>query len=446
MAALFSNENLEKVSLQLKWENQFQFDYVVIVEVLTIVLLLMTIILALYLKEKRLNKIIKDEKKKFENIFYKATDGTSILTNGMVTNCNDALVKLLGYSNQKELFNLAPSDLSPEYQPDGEKSLDKSILMMKIAKEEGSNYFEWKHIKANGEEFWTEIALTNISIHENETIIHVIWRDINRRKELENDLTEINIYLEEKVEKELEKNRQHELAILQQSRHAQMGEMISMIAHQWRQPLNNLSMIIQGGALKYKLGKFNDSMMDKLSVDSQKQIMQMSQTIDDFRYFFKVNKHSKIFSVNTSVLHVITLLKPIYEQELIEIKTNFEEDISIKGFSNELGQVLINILNNAKDVLVENNRNEKKRVEITLKKENNNVVITVEDNAGGIDNEIIDKIFDPYFSTKEEKNGTGLGLYMSKSIVEEYCKGTLSVKNGKNGAIFKIILDGNIDE
>ncbi len=414
----------------------------VIIPILVISLLFLAIILILYFRENKLRKIIQEEKNKFQNIFYKASDGTSILTNGVFTDCNDSLTKLLGYENKDQVLNLTPAELSPEYQPDGEKSFDKSILMMDIAREKGVKHFEWRHIRANGEVFWADIMLTDISTKDDQTIIHVVWRDIQRKKELEKELMECNIYLEEKVEKELEKNKQHELAMLQQSRYAQMGEMISMIAHQWRQPLNNLSMIIQGAALKYKLGKFDDELMSKLSKNSQKQIAQMSQTIDDFRYFFKPNKHSKVFSVNASVLHAVSLLKPILEQELIVVETDLEDDVSIKGFSGELGQVLINILNNAKDVLVEMNGDKKKIVKISLKKERSNVVITVEDNAGGIADDIIDKVFDPYFSTKEEKNGTGLGLYMSKSIIEEYCHGILSVKNSSNGAIFKIVLGG----
>ncbi len=265
-------------------------------------------------------------------------------------------------------------------------------------------------------------------------------REIYRRKIAEQSLRSLNLSLESRIKMEVEKNKQHQLVILQQSRHAQMGEMISMIAHQWRQPLNNLSMIIQGASLKHKLGKFNDELMKKLSNDAQKQIMQMSQTIDDFRYFFKQDKLEKEYSINTTILHMLELLKPVLKQENIAVETHFENDITIKGFSNKLGQALINILNNAKDALVENNSVKNKIITVVLKKELDNVVIVIEDNAGGIKDDIIDHIFDPYFSTKDEKNGTGLGLYMSKNIIEEHCHGKLSVENGSNGAIFEIVL------
>ncbi len=265
-------------------------------------------------------------------------------------------------------------------------------------------------------------------------------REIYRREIAEQSLRDLNLSLKERIEVEVEKNKEQQLIMMQQSRHAQMGEMISMIAHQWRQPLNNLSMIIQGAALKHQLGKFNDELMTKLSADAQKQIMQMSQTIDDFRYFFKPDKIEKEFSINTTILHILGLLKPILKQKNITIETYFENDVIIKGFSNELGQALINILNNAKDALVENNSCRDKLITIVLKKEIGNVIIMIEDNAGGIKDDIIAHIFDPYFSTKEKKNGTGLGLYMSKNIIEEHCHGRISVENGNNGAIFKIEL------
>jgi len=295
--------------------------------------------------------------------------------------------------------------------------------------------------------FTTEVRLDNIIninfyILAHILVVYTIGILLIERDNAIKDMMVLNLSLEEKVDEEVEKNRQQQFILQEQSRHAQMGEMISMIAHQWRQPLNNLSLIIQGASLKYKLGKFDDTQMLKLSQDSKSQISQMSQTIDDFRYFFKPDKDAKEFSVNSVIFHTLTLLKPALDQEDIVVETYLEEEILIKGFSNELGQVLITILNNAKDALVENNSAKKKRITILLKKDNDKAVISIEDNAGGIADDVIDQIFNPYFSTKEEKNGTGLGLYMSKSIIEGYSNGILSVENSNNGAVFKIIVGG----
>ncbi len=293
--------------------------------------------------------------------------------------------------------------------------------------------------------FTTNTRLDNIINMNFYILAHIVVIYIHGLLSIErdnalNDMTKLNLSLKDRVKEEIEKNREKELFLIQQSRHAQMGEMISMIAHQWRQPLSSISMLIQSTVLKYKLGKCNDAVMLKLSNDSNKQIMQMSQTIDDFRDFFKPNKVAEIFCVNSSIENILMLLEPAMKQKLITVNRQLEDDVSVKGFSNELNQVLINILNNAKDALVEKNTEENRTVTIVLKKENDKAIITIEDNAGGIEESIIDKIFDPYFSTKEKKNGTGLGLYMSKSIIEKHSNGKLSIKNGTNGAIFTIVL------
>ena len=265
-------------------------------------------------------------------------------------------------------------------------------------------------------------------------------REIEKRKEVETSLRLLNEHLEERISVEVEKSRQQQLLMLQQSRYAQIGEMITMIAHQWRQPLNNLSIIIQGVVLKYKMGKMDDTLMSRLERDSRSQITQMSQTIDDFRNFFKPDKESSLFSVDEPILNAVKLLRPSFEQRQILLETDLEKDIVVKGFGNELGQVLVIILNNAKDAIVERQREQEGEIRITMMRSDHDVVIMVEDNGGGIDEKIIGRIFEPYFSTKQEKNGTGLGLYMAKTIIVEHCRGELSVSNTREGACFKIIL------
>jgi len=264
--------------------------------------------------------------------------------------------------------------------------------------------------------------------------------DLTTEINLSDELSKMNKTLEKRVKSEVEKNREHQLIMLQQSRHAQMGEMISMIAHQWRQPLNNLSMIVQSVTLKHQDKKLSDILMQRLSHDAKKQIEQMSQTIDDFRDFFKPDKKVERFSVNAAITHVINLLNPILRQNEIILKANLQENIEIVGFSNELGQSLINIVNNAKDALIKKSTNDKKVINITMEKIDGKVLITIADNGGGIDPDIIDNIFEPYFSTKQEKNGTGLGLYMSKTIIEEHCHGNIKVSSSAEGTAFEIVL------
>jgi len=255
------------------------------------------------------------------------------------------------------------------------------------------------------------------------------------------ELAQLNMDLVERIDKEVEKNMRKDRVMMQQSRLAQVGETISMIAHQWRQPLNTLSLITEGIYIKYTIGKLDQESMQVFKETTQKQIQQMSDTIDDFRNFFKPEKEKMVFKLESSVNHVYTILNHMLEQESIVMNIDIEENIYISGYPNELRQVLVNIINNAKDALVENNLDKKKIININAVSKEDKVSIVIEDNAGGIPDDIIDNIFDPYFSTKDEKNGTGLGLYMSKIIIEDHMNGSLSVSNSNLGASFQIELE-----
>jgi len=245
--------------------------------------------------------------------------------------------------------------------------------------------------------------------------------------------------LHDVIAQEVEKNKEQQLLMLQQNRLAQMGEMISMIAHQWRQPLNLLSLINQTVIYKYQNKKLNDEVIQNFKEKSSTVIQQMSTTIDDFRNFFKPEKDKVVFCINDVIHHISDITTPIYKQNKIDLEYDLEEEYYTYGYPNELGQSILNIINNAQDALLESEKKEKKII-ITLKNEDSNIILSIMDNAGGIPLDIIDKVFDPYFSTKIQKNGTGLGLYISKIIIDEHMQGLLSVSNTLYGACFKIKL------
>lgn len=255
--------------------------------------------------------------------------------------------------------------------------------------------------------------------------------------ETKRKLAELNISLEDRVKIEVKKNEEHQKLMILQSRHAQMGEIISMIAHQWRQPLNNLSLIIQDSVFQYKQGKFSDKEMQILNKESSNQIQFMSDTITNFKHFFKPEKDRVKFDISSVLNHTITIVQPILDIENINLEIVFEENIYIVGFPLELGQSVMNIMTNAKDALKANGIKEKS-IQMKLTSDIDTTTITIKDNAGGIPIEIKDKIFDPYFSTKNEQDGTGLGLYITKIIIEDHMNGHLDVSSDEDGTVFSI--------
>ena len=248
----------------------------------------------------------------------------------------------------------------------------------------------------------------------------------------------LNENLERKVEEEVSKRRDQEQLLIQQSKLASMGEMIGNIAHQWRQPLNALGLILQNIKFSYDMEELDDEFMDKSIEKANSITTKMSTTIDDFRNFYKPNKSKELFNLDEVIERTISLIDSTYKNYEIElIKNNQCKDIRIFGYEGEFSQVILNLLTNAKDALIENCV-ENKKVVIDVSQENNFINISIKDNAKGISLEIIDKIFEPYFSTKEEGKGSGIGLYMSKTIIENNMDGKIVVNNIENGVEFLI--------
>ena len=215
--------------------------------------------------------------------------------------------------------------------------------------------------------------------------------------------------------------------------------MIGNIAHQWRQPLNALSLVLQNINFAYEMDDLSEEFMHKSMDKANLLTNTMSKTIDDFRNFFKPNKQEVEFFISDAIKNAISLIESTFQHHNITIESKINDDANIKGFPNEFSQVVLNILNNAKDAIIENNIGSGK-VLINVEKIDNKATISVIDNAGGIPNDILEKVFNPYFTTKEEGKGTGIGLYMSKNIIETNMNGKLLVENIENGAKFVIIV------
>lgn len=242
-----------------------------------------------------------------------------------------------------------------------------------------------------------------------------------------------------------ELKRKDELMIAQ-SRHAAMGEMIGMIAHQWRQPLSVVSMIANNMLLDVALEEFDATKAKEASNQILEQTKHLSQTIDDFRNFFKPDKEVSKVKMQNIINETLSIVKDSLTNNDIEFKILNQSESEIDAYPRELMQVFVNIISNAKDALVTKKMKDA-FIEVTIYEDKHYVYTQICDNGGRIDENILPKIFDPYFTTKDEKTGTGLGLYMSKMIIEEHLHGNIEVVNIENGVCFtvKLLKNGDIN-
>ena len=266
--------------------------------------------------------------------------------------------------------------------------------------------------------------------------------ELSRKKlQLQHEELERTYYeLEEETAQRLrtlEELSEKERMLLQQSRLAALGEMISNIAHQWRQPLNELGLIVQELPMMYDQGNFSREYLKQSVAKFMTVLNHTSKTIDDFRNFFKPDKEMVRFDILAVIQQTLSLISESFKHLQIEITVHSTGKQVIYGHPNEFSQVILNILFNARDAFIDR-KVTKKSVEITLFKDGNSAVVSIADNAGGVPEAIMDRIFDPYFTTRGPDQGTGIGLYMSKIIIEKNIPGRLTVRNTELGAEFRI--------
>lgn len=261
------------------------------------------------------------------------------------------------------------------------------------------------------------------------------------------ELKQFNINLESRVKQEVLKNGQHELQLLEQSKMVAMGEMIGNIAHQWRQPLSVISMISTGAKMQKEMDLLTNEMFNNNMDTINDNVQYLSETINDFRNFIKGDRVKKSFNLTDEINSFLHLVQGSIKEHYIILNLDLNDTIQINGYPNELIQCFINIYNNSKDAMLEFSE-ENSLIFIKTYLDDNNVHITFKDNAGGISEDVLPRIFDPYFTTKHKSQGTGLGLHMTYKLIVEGMSGTVEAKNvnykyeGKEykGAEFKILL------
>lgn len=384
-------------------------------------------------KRKRIEEKLRESEERYRNMMESAHDWIwEINADGIYTFSSHHVHEILGYTPE-EIVGKRPFDLMDDDDADRIERQFGQISQQRLPIHNLINVNRHKDgrtviLETNGVPFY--------DLQGRFLGYRGMDRDITDQKKLEASLQQYNEMLECRVAERTDELRKKDRLLLHQSRLAAMGDMINNIAHQWRQPLNVLGLNLQRLPLYYEMGKFDQQLLDTSIEDAMDLIQHMSQTIDDFRDFFKPEKVKVRFSVKRAILQTVNLVSDSLTHHQIKLIVHIDHDSCINGYPNEFSQVALNILQNARDALKERKIRDA-LITISCFIEDGKTVTTITDNAGGIPEDIIDKIFEPYFSTKGVQ-GTGIGLYMSKNIIESNMGGKLSVRNLDGGAEFRI--------
>jgi signal transduction histidine kinase len=395
-----------------------EIDNTLLWRALGVFFVLFGIVFVFILKQIRLKNEIKEQKETFEKLYLKSSDCIILAENNIFIDCNEATLAMLEYDTKEQLFGLNPSAISPQYQPDGRLSSEKAKEMIDATIQNGSHKFEWVHTKSNDEEFWVEVVLTTIKL-ANKNIIHALWRNIDERKKLE-----------------------HQSKLLaHQSKKAALGRLISLIAHQWRQPLSMINGItsqtyhdlgnpnVERGEIKTKLLQ-----IENITGDLSKAI----NKIHDF-YVYDEDTNEAGTTIKEIIDECVEILYPSFANSLQpHLIINEIDSIKISGYTYGMHQIILTLLTNCEEIFALRNI-VNPLITIDLYKANGFSYIALKDNGGGIEKEIEEKIFEPFVSSKNRTNRIrGLGLSIAKDIVVNHLKGTIQAANFEEGAIFTI--------
>ena len=463
------NEILEKTLLSIdsntrtnlinKWKNikyQVETDYKLVLEILFfgISIIVLFIYWNLKLKDEIRNKeIIQKKLKQSEERFRTLFDIAPVLLDsfdkdGKVVLWNKECEKVFGWSFDEITKVKKPLDLfytDPLVQKEIFEAFNDSSENI---------YKEWHPLTKDGKQIITRWA--NIKLPNNE-LIHIGYDITQQRKNekiveektlelkiAKQQLEELNSSLENRIESEINKNTKQQIILMHQSKLAQMGEMIENIVHQWRQPLAQINSLVLLIDMELNKNKFTNSILENKLGEIEVLTAYMSKTIDDFKNFFSPNKQKNIFEIENAIQKALDIVRGVVHLYHIKTTINIGKDLKCYSYLEELQQVILTILNNAIEALILK-KIPSGEISIDVYKQDNNIVINIQDNALGINIKHLDKIFEPYFTTKRKAQGTGLGLYMAKMIIENGLLGTLNVENKLNGACFTIKIPQGIE-
>ncbi len=357
---------------------------------------------------------------RYKTLFNVANDAILVSKEMTIIECNDKASDLFG-GDRYSLIGRNELDLFPDIQPGGGKSEETARTILDQAVAGQQQYYEWTFRRLDGTEFPAEVSLKTLRLHKEELVLTSI-RDISKRVFAERQL-------------------------LQNQKMAAMGEMLGAIAHQWRQPLNILSTYIASLQAAYINRTIDKLFVETLVKNANAQVQFMSKTIDDFRNFFKPSKSKQPFNVLEAVNHAIKLLAPRLKMSIHDIGVRVDApatELVTNGYQSEFVHVMMNLLNNAKEAIEDrfsyDNQLQKGDIVVALTVEQDKIVLHVRDNGCGISKQHLGHIFSPYFTTKGTQSGTGIGLYMSKMMIEQEMNGRIAVQSSETGTVMTIHL------
>ncbi len=357
---------------------------------------------------------------RYKTLFNVANDAILVSKEMTIIECNDKASDLFG-GDRYSLIGRNELDLFPDIQPGGGNSEETARTILDQAIDGQQRYYEWTFRRLDGSEFPAEVSLKTLRLHKEELVLTSI-RDVSKRVFAERQL-------------------------LQNQKMAAMGEMLGAIAHQWRQPLNILSTYIASLQAAYINRAIDKPFVETLVKNANTQVQFMSKTIDDFRNFYKPSKSKQPFDVLEAVNHAIKLLAPRLKQagHIIEVRVDATASgLITNGFQSEFVHVMMNLLSNAKEAIEDRFRTDselqKGEIVVTLTADQSDIILHVQDNGCGISKQHLGHIFSPYFTTKGTQSGTGIGLYMSKMMIEQEMNGRISVQSSETGTVMTIHL------